>query len=257
MPTNHRLARLGSTALALFAAACATTSTSVTPILGSLSLDGSIEAGSTGGAGATSMDALGLGTYEAALGVKAQVGLLGGQLSVSAIQTEYEGSGTTGGAFEIGGQTIDANTAVDTQLELLLARALFTWNLIPLGPVEFGIGFGASVIDFDLLMTEQVTGNQLESEELLPVPMAALRASWTWGPVWMRAVLSGITYTLDGDQVQVFDGDLESSVTLYESGSLVVGYRWVDVEAEYEDENDRVEADLELTGFYFGVRFSF
>lgn len=226
-------------------------------MLGSLSLDGSIGAGSVGGAGATSFDALGLSNYEATPGVKAQLGLLGGLVSVSAMQTEYEGSGTTDGAFQVGDQAIDADTAVDSRLELLLARALFTWNLMPLGPVEFGIGFGAGVIDLDFLMTEPATGDTLETEEALPVPLAALRAAWTWGPVWMRAELSGVTYTVDGDSMQVFDGDLEAAVTLYDSSLLVVGYRWVDVEAEYEEEGDPVDADLELSGFYFGVRFAF
>jgi hypothetical protein len=254
MPT---IPRSGPAALALLAVACATPSTSVTPILGSLSLDGSVGAGSSDGAPSTSMDSLGLGTYEAAPGVKAQLGILGGLLSVSAIQSEYEGSGTTDGAFQIGDQMIDADTDVDSKLELLLARALFTWNLMPLGPVEFGIGFGASVIDLDLSMTEQATGDELQTEEALPVPVVAARASWTWGPVRMRAELSGVAYTLDGDQMQVFDGDLESAVTLYESSLLVVGYRWIDVEAEYEDEGDTVDADLELSGFYFGVRFTF
>lgn len=253
MPTFHRFAATG---LSLLAVGCATPSTSVTPILGSLSLGGSIGAGSSGGERATGFNGLGLDTYEAAPGVKAQLGLLGGLLSVSAIQSEYEGSGTTEGALQVGDQSIDAGTDVNSELDLLLARALFTWNLMPLGPVEFGIGFGASVIDLDLTMTEQATGNELRTEEALPVPLLAARASWKWGPVRMRAELSGITYTLDGDQTQVFDGDLESAVTLYESSLLVVGYRWVDIEAEYEDRGDTVEADLELSGFYFGVRFT-
>lgn len=254
MPTNHRF---DSIVLTFLAAGCAAPSTSVTPILGALSLDGSIATGSSGGGNSTSFDALGLGTYEAAPGVKAQFGLLGGLLSVSAMQSEYEGSGTTNGALQIGGQSIDADTDVNSELELLLARALFTWNLMPLGPVEFGVGFGASLIDLDLSLTEQATGDKLETEGALPVPLAAVRASWTWGPVRMRAELSGIAYTVDGDEMQLFDGDLESSVTLYESSLLVVGYRWIDIEAEYEDDGDPVEADLELSGFYFGVRFSF
>jgi hypothetical protein len=46
-----------------------------------------------------------------------------------------------------------------------------------------------------------------QSVEPLPVPLAALRVAWTWDPVWMRAVVSGVPLTLDGDQIQVFDGD--------------------------------------------------
>lgn len=249
---------LPSSAVLLLLAACSAPSASVTPMLGALGLDGSFAASDSGTSSvASSFADLDLDSTEAAPGAKAQLGFLGAQLSVSAFQTEYEGSGTTSGDITLGGTTISGNTAVDSELDLLVARALFTWNLIPVGPVELGIGLGLSLIDFDLVMREELTGDTLESDEALPVPLLAVRAGWTWGPVKVRGELGGLTFEYDGDEAQVIDGDVEASVALFDAGSLVVGYRLLDVEAEYEDEGDSVEADLELAGWYLGVRFSF
>ena len=115
----------------------------------------------------------------------------------------------------------------------------------------------ASLIDFDLLMTEDLTGDTLESNETLPVPLLAVRAGWTWGPVKVRAELGGLKFEYDDDEAQVIDGDVEASVGLFDGGALLVGYRLLDVEAEYFDDGDAAEADFELEGYYVGVRFSF
>lgn len=223
-------------------------------MLGALSLGGSFSTG--GGAGATSMAQLGLDDYEAAPGLKGQFGLLGGVFSLAGFQSEYAGSGTTEGAIEVRNQTIDAGTEVDSKLDLTVARALFSWNLLPIGPVEVGIGFGAELVDLELELQEQVSGDRLTSDELLTIPFAAVRAAWAWGPVAMRAVLAGTSYTYDGDETQLLDGDVEASVEVFDQGSLAVGYRLIDLDAEYDDRGDTIAAELELNGWYFGLRFS-
>ncbi|MEZ6014096.1 MAG: hypothetical protein R3F49_03205 [Planctomycetota bacterium] len=254
---QRTLSTLTFAALTLFVASCSAPSASVTPMIGSLKLDGSFGASDSGTAINSNFDELGIRDNEAAPGAKAQISFLGAQLSLSAFKTSYEGSGTTTGEVSIGSQTITAGAAVDTELDLTVARALFTWNLIPLGPVELGIGIGASLIDFDLLMQEQMTSNRLESNELIPIPMLALRAAWNWGPVKVRAEAGGLQVKVDGDEAKVIDGDLEASVRLFEGGSLLVGYRLLDINASYDDTGDSVDADLKLSGYYLGVRFAF
>ncbi len=243
--------------LALLAAACSAPSASVAPMLGALRLEGDFAASDSGTGIASSFDQLGVGEREAAPGARVQVGFLGANLSVSAFQTGFEGTGTATGDITIGDQTISGGTEVNTELDLVIGRAMFTWNLIPIGPVELGIGVGASLIDFDLTMRETLTGDTLESNELLPIPLLALRLAWNWGPVKLRSELGGLKVKVDGDEAQVIDGDVEASVALFDVGSLLVGYRMLDIEAEYEDEGDSVEADMQIDGFYFGVRFSF
>jgi hypothetical protein len=243
---------------ALLLAACSAPSASVSPMIANLGLDGSFGAASSGAIVSSDFGELGIDSNEAALGLKAQVSFLGAQLSLSGFDTEFEGSGTTEGEISIGGQTISANTAVDTQLDLMVARALLTWNLIPVGPVEFGIGLGASLIDFDLRMREELSGDVLETDEFIPIPVLAVRAAWVWGPVKVRTELGGMKVKIDDDEGQIIDGDVEASVSLFDGGSLLVGYRLLDIDAEYEEEDgDRADADFELSGFYLGVRFAF
>jgi len=242
---------------ALFTAACSAPSASVSPLLGALKLDGSFAANDGPVAVSTDFNDLGLTDTEASPGLKAQVDVLGAQFSVSGFKTGYEGSGMTTGEISIGSEVIAANTAVDSELDLIVARALFTWNLIPVGPVELGIGLGLSVIDFDLKMREQISGAQLDSNQVLPIPLIALRAAWNWGPVKVRAEAGGLKINIDGDSAEVIDGDIEASVRLFEGGALLVGYRVFDIKAEYEDEGDKAEADFNLAGYYLGVRFSF
>lgn len=255
MHRHTTLLALATTSLLVIG--CSAPSASVAPMLGSMRLDGSFAASDSGTAISSSFDELGIGTNEASPGVKAQVSFAGARLSLSAFQTSYEGTGTTNGEISVGGQTIGADVAVNSELDLTVARGLFTWNLIPLGPVEIGIGLGVSLVDFDLMLREQISGNELASNEIIPIPLLALRAGWNWGPVKVRAEAGGLQVTIDGDEAQVIDGDVEASVNLFDGGSLLVGYRMLDIDAEYTDGADRVEADLELSGYYLGVRFSF
>lgn len=255
----HRHSHLvPSAALALLAAACSAPHASIMPMLGNLGLDGSFAASDSSTAVATSFSELGIDDNEAAPGAKVNFGFAGANLSVSAFKTSYEGRGTARGEIEIGSGTISAGAEVDTELDLAVGRAMFTWNLVPVGPLEFGLGVGLSVIDFDLMMRETMSGERLESDEALPIPLIAARAAWTWGPVKLNAEVGGLAIEIDGDEAQVIDGEVEASVGLFDGGSLAVGYRLLDIDAEYEpEEGDMAEADFELSGFYFGVRFSF
>ena len=50
--------------------------------------------------------------------------------------------GTTSGDVIIDGITIPAGTPVETRAELAAITGVYSWDVLPVGPGELGIGFG-------------------------------------------------------------------------------------------------------------------
>lgn len=237
---------------------CGAPTAKVMPFIGSFGLNGDLAIDDRMGASASSsFEDLGLGDDEATLGGLVRVGLGGAELSVSALGINYEGRGMTQGEFEIAGQVIAQDVAVDTDVDVTMARGLVTWDLIPVGGVDLGVGIGATVIDLDFRLQEVGGPNNVQTEQLVPVPLIGARAAWTWGPVDLRADVGGLIIEYGDDEATFIDGEVSASVNVYDVGDLVVGYRITRIDAEYNDEDARVVADFDLEGFYLGAQFSF
>ncbi len=239
--------------------ACSSPTATVMPMLGSIGLDGDLSIADTSSPVRTSssFDELGIDDDEASFGGLVRLGLGGAELSIAGMSLDYEGSGTTTGEFTLDGQTIGADVAVDTDIELQMARALFTWDLIPIGGVDLGFGVGATVIDLTFDLRDQAGFATLTTDQLIPVPLIAARAAWTWGPVDLRADVGGIVVEYDGDEATVIDGEVSAAVEFLGVGDLVVGYRTTRIDAIYEDDDSKIDADFDLEGYYFGLQFGF
>lgn len=239
--------------------ACSSPSATVMPFLGSMGLDGELSIADTSNPVRTSssFDELGLNDDEASLGGLVRLSLGGAELSIAGMSLDYEGSGTTNGEFTLDGQTIGADVAVDTGIELQMARALFTWDLIPIGGVDLGFGIGATIIDIKFDLRDQLGLASLSTDQVIPVPLIGARAAWTWGPVNLRADVGGIMVEYDGDEATVIDGEVSASVEFLDIGDLVVGYRTTRIDAIYEDDSSKIDADFRLEGYYFGLQFGF
>lgn len=244
--------------LASLTGACTSPTVNATPFLASLGVSGDLAiADSSSAAVSTSFGQLGLSDDEASLGGIVRVGLAGAELSISGLTIGFDGEGTADGQYDIGGNTITAGTAVTSKLDLEMARALFTWDLVPISGVDLGIGLGASLIDVDLELQEIGGAGRIATDQLVPVPMLGARAAWTWGPVDLRADVGGLLVEFDGDSATIIDGELSAAVELLDIGDLVVGYRTMRIDVEYEDANSLVNTDIDLEGYYFGVKLGF
>ncbi len=249
-------------ALGLSSGACSAPTATAMPLLASIGLDGdlSIRDNSSGLGGASansSFDELGVGENEAGFGGLARIGFGGAELSIAAVGLDFEGSGTTQSQFEFNGEVIAANTDVNTDIGLQMFRGLFTWDLIPIGGVDFGIGVGATLLDLDFDLQDTAGLARVRTDQLIPVPLIGARAAWTWGPVNLRADVGGLVIKYDGDEATVLDGEISAGVELLDIGDLVVGYRVTRIDAVYEDENAKVDTDVGLEGYYFGLQFGF
>ena len=237
-------------ALSALSGACSAPTAKVMPFIGSMGLDGDLSIADSSSTARTSstFDELGIDDDEASPGGVVRIGLGGAELSIAGMAVDYEGSGTTRGEFTFAGQTIGSDVDVDTSVDLQMARALFTWDIIPLGGLDLGFGIGATVIDLEFDLRDQSGLTSISTDQLIPIPLIGARASWTWGPVDLRADVGGLIVDYDGDEATVIDGEVSASVDFLGVGDLVVGYRTTRIDAIYEDDDARVDADFDLEG---------
>ncbi|MGB0333415.1 MAG: hypothetical protein ACPGPE_16520, partial [Planctomycetota bacterium] len=194
----------------------------------------------------------------AVVGGIVRLNFAGAELSVAGYGVDFSGTGTATGDFEYQGSVISAGTDLASDISLDTARALFTWDIIPLDGLDLGLGFGATLLDLDLRLQEiGGAGTTITSKELIPVPLLAARAAWTWGPVDLRADAGGLVIEYDESEASLFDIGVSASVDLFKVGNLVVGYKTVKIDAEYSDNDALIDTDLDLDGYYMGVQFSF
>jgi len=238
---------------------CGAPSASVTPFIASVGIGGDLAVGDGAGTSvASNFDDLGLDDNEAVVGGIVRLNFGGAELSLSGYGVDFSGTGTATGDFEYQGSVISAGTDVDSDISLDTARALFTWDIIPLDGLDLGLGFGATLLDLDLRLQEiGGAGTTISSEELIPVPLLAARAAWTWGLVDLRADAGGLVIEYDESEVSIFDIGVSASVDLFGNGNLVVGYKTMKIDAEYSDDDALIDTDLDLDGYYMGVQFSF
>lgn len=239
--------------------ACGAPSASVTPFIASVALDGDLAVGDGGGVTvASTFDDLGIDDNEAVVGGVVRLNFGGTELSVAGYGVDFAGTGTAVGDFEYQGSVISAGTDVASDIRLDTARALLTWDVVPLDGLDIGLGFGATLLDLDLSLREiGGAGTTIRSEELIPVPLLAARAAWTWGPVNLRADAGGLIVEYDESEASVFDIGVSAGVDLFGIGDLIVGYKTMKIDAEYSDQDALIDTDLDLDGYYMGVQFSF
>ena len=247
---------------AVILASCSTPTASVSPLVAGLGISGDLSIQGTAGLVGTAQtssnfDELGVGDDEVGFGGTVRIGFAGAELSVAGLGVDFSGEGVSNSSFEFEGTTINAGTNVDTDIGLRMARGLFTWDILPIPGIDLGIGIGATLIDLDFELRDQLTGVSIETDQLIPVPLIGARAAWTWGPVDLRADVGGLVAEFDGDEATVIDGEVSATIDVLASGSLTAGYRITSIDAEYEDSNARVETDFELDWFFVGLRLGF
>ncbi|MEE2941618.1 MAG: hypothetical protein VX460_14620 [Planctomycetota bacterium] len=255
---RRTIAALPLVAATVLLGACSAPTAKVMPFIASIGLDGDLSIQDSGGvAASSSFGDLGVGDDEAAIGGMARIGFGAAELSVAGVGIDYTGSGTAASDFDLDGNTIAAGAAVDTEVDLQMTRALFTWDLVPVGGIDLGIGVGATLLDLRFDLQEQGGPNRITTDQVIPVPMIGARAAWEWGPVDLRADVGGLVIELDGDEATVIDGELSAAVDFLKMGELVVGYRVTSIDAQYGDSGAKVDADFDLEGYYLGLQFGF
>jgi hypothetical protein len=261
-PANMKPLLTSLLALPLFA--CAVPSASVGVHTGQYSMDGSLGLSAAGSGGTvdatTSFDGLGLGDDSSSLGADVVLNMGAPTLILSAVQTDFKGSGTLTGDLVVGDVTLVDESKVDSILDVNLYQAFTLFELIPGDMINFALGLGANVIDFDGSFTGETTGgteDTLVLNQLVPLPVVGARAAITLGPVDVSAFVTGMTFDFDDVEVSTLDIDLRAAMDLFGPMGAFIGYRENSIDVEYVDGTDAGKLDFSIGGPYLGLRASF
>jgi hypothetical protein len=182
-------------------------------------------------------------------------------LYVNLQRSDHDGTGVLEADLTQGGITIPVGTQVDTRMDLGLYTSYLTFDFLP-GDSELGLGVGIVGVDLDFSTTDDLTATTIETSQQLPIPVVAARGGCSVWRVQLDAV-GGIMQVSSGDdRVSVIDLDAGGRICVLGDGDraggwLTLGYRYTDLDLEYTDGGSDVKTDLDFSGPYVGLRFSF
>ena len=248
---------LALTALALVSA-CSTPSFSAEPRFATFDVEGDFGISASGSVTEGDLETMGLEKDDSVFGARADLKFGGPHLTVSGQQSSHDGSGTADVVLTQGGVTIPIGASVDSELDLGLLSAVMTWDLVPTDMVEFGIGIGATYVDFDAAIEEQGTGMRVATDEAAPVPVLAARLGVDVGRLDLEALVSGLTGSYGDIDATFLDLEARARLNLiggdkHLAGFLTAGYRLLKLDLEFEDDTDEVATDMEFSGPFVGL----
>lgn len=243
---------------------CALPSIDVTPRYGQLNVEGDIGASTSGTAlFQNDVDQIGIEDEKGYPGLRLDLDVGAPHIIFTGQNTVHDGDGVLSQDITIDGTTITAGTAVDTDFDLGIYSALVLFDLVPTEIVDVGLGFGITLVDLDLEVADTMSANTVESDETLPIPVLAAQVSTEITERFeLAGLISGFAINIDDADVTYLDADIFARWAVFGGdergrGSLVLGYRWTNLDVEYDDDSDVVEADLTFSGPYLGFQLSF
>jgi hypothetical protein len=243
--------------------ACTTPGLDVIARVQQAELGGSVGANSSGVALQSNDVAndLGMNDSESEFGARADLSFGAGKWTFAWSPASFSGDGTLSTDITQGGTTIPAGTAVSSDVKMNVGTLLWTFDFVPTDTVELGLGAGLQVLDFDGNVSDGV--DTVSLNQTVPVPVLAGRAGISFGPFDVSVLLSGIQIKESGDEGRLFDADVMGrwrffgGVAGHLAFSAVLGWHKSDVKLDYTDSNDHVDADLNVSGLYYGLCFGF
>lgn len=253
---------LSLTSALVLCCSCAGPYIAVEPRYGNMELDGDVAVSTGAVTASNSLDAVGLDDAEGTFGARVDARWLLPHLTVWGSQSSFDGDGTLEADLSQGGNTIVAGTDVKSNLDFDMLNAVLTFDLFPGDTIEAGIGFGAALLALDASITDPLGASDISLDESLPMPLVAARLGAKFWRLDIEALLSGMALDIDGNDATFYDLDLAARMRVLGSGDhttghLVLGYRHVALDVDYDDGGDAVELDLEFTGPYIGLRILF
>ena len=93
------------------------------------------------------------------------------------------GQGTVQADITINGNTLSANTDVDSRFDMGAYSGVLTWDVADLGATTLGVGLGLEWVSLDVGLQETGGGLALESAQQFPLPLLGLRLESVDAPV--------------------------------------------------------------------------
>ena len=249
--------------LALLATGCAVPQLSATPRYAYVSLEGDLLARDTTNLGtavtSSDLESMGLDESEGAPGGRIDFKWGSPHLIVQGIEAEFSGTGTATGTLTSNGVTISGGLPVATDFDYSSVSGLLVFDVIPTKTVDLGLGFGVNMLDVDFTLTQGA--NVITTDESLPVPVLAANGSVQVGDLELGLLLSGLSISVDDGEGTILDADASLRWRWFGGKnhartSFILGWRQTDLDIEYDDGADDFEADIEMSGPYFGIQIT-
>jgi hypothetical protein len=262
MATDHFLVRSVLIAAALLLGGCQAPSVDLMPRLMRLDLDGDFAASSSAISAATTWDELGLDDASTVFSPRADLHMGPFDVTLDYAAADFSGQGTTGAQLELDGITIAAGTAVESDFDLAVWRLTSTYDFFPTEVATVGLGVGLAALDIESSVVNISNSDRITTDEVVPLPYLALRGGMEWGNLEAQGLLGLLSLDVGDAEASYVDLDLFLRYRLlggedHMRVSLVLGYRYADLDAEYDDGSDRVAIETRISGPYFGGSVTF
>lgn len=201
-------------------------------------------------------------------------GVRGGFAPFELIVSEFGYDGTSSG-LATGGVTFLGNTlplsetlATDVALDMNITKLMLGIDFVNTPVARVGFLAGVDFFTFDRFAAtaaedKSVLGttviNRGDTQNILinedaPVPIVGLRGDvqLPFG-VRLGGEITGLSADFDDADIKLTDIDLNANYEPWDNVELVVGYRMIDVSIDGEISGTALDAELDLTGPYFGV----
>lgn len=233
--------------------------------LGVRELSGSIGIDDANVRARNSVEALGLDGEAAALDARVDVvfeSAARSRLVLKGFQSNHDGSGALDEEFAKGPVVIPAGAVVDSEFDAGVYSALYTFDLVGEDALEAGLGFGVAWVDLESGFTSRATGDQIFTDESVPIPLLAARLAWQGERFGIGCELAGLDVGYAGDHATFVDFDFAarwrfSGKRFGDAGELVLGWRQLYAGVDYQDDLEDVDASLSLGGPYLGLSYRF
>jgi hypothetical protein len=244
---------------------CRGAHTGASVALGSRSLDGSIGIDDSHVTSKNSIEALGLDGSTAVLDARIDVTFETERrmhLALKGFQASHDGDGTLNEDFAKGPVTIPAGTSIDSTFDAGVYTAAWTFDLAERDDLEAGIGVGLAWIDLEASFTSDANGDEIFTDEAVPIPLLAARLAWSSDRWALGLEAAGIDVGYAGDHASFLDLDIAARWRFLgkrfgRNGELVLGWRRLYAGIDYDDDFEAVDAGLASSGPYFGLAFRF
>ena len=245
--------------LLALAAGCSAPRVWTTQRIGPVAVSGDLAINIGGATGSTSAERLGLEDDDTAWSPRLDFDFAGLHINLNQFGSEHSGTGVADATISIDGIVIPAATPVRSSLDLEMTTAALTFDFIPTSLVDVGIGLGVGTIEYDIDIQDIGTpANRAQSNEDSPMGFIAGRVASEIGPFLISGDVAWIEVELDDDELLFVDFDAALAWTFLDGigpvfGQLVVGYRIIQAELEFDDGASNVDAELDFSGGYVGL----
>lgn len=144
------------------------------------------------------------------------------------------------------GITFPAGTQVDTQFDIDMYRAGYTWSFLQKETWELGFSMGAYWVDMD--MTVSTLGGQLEADysESEPFPMFGFSGSWLLNDKWLvRGTAEAFSIDMNDVEGDFYNVRVEAEYAVTANISIGAGYDLVRIDAKDTEKNNKVNYDYD------------